>query len=231
MQATVHLAEQVARVRSLGADPRRDPAPARRCWRATSTADRARRRAVRRGQLRRDPGQAAGSELFGHEKGAFTGAVARRVGKFEAAEAARCCSTRSASCVAPAGEAAARAAGARGRPGRRHAPVRVDVRIIAATNRDLEREVQHGTFREDLFYRLNVVHAAACRRCASGRGESRAGRTFRAALRPGKWWAVPAAVARAVLRLLRIRGPAMCASWRTPSSARCCSPATRRSRD
>jgi len=98
------------------------------------------------------------SELFGHEKGSFTGAVTQKIGKFEQADGGtlfldeigdippklqldllRVLQERSFFRVGGTDE------------------IRVDVRIIAATNRDLEEEVRSGNFREDLFYRLNVV--------------------------------------------------------------------------
>ncbi len=98
------------------------------------------------------------SELFGHEKGAFTGAVARQRGRFELADGGtlffdeigdlplslqakllRALQERE---ITPVG-------------GRR--PLKVDVRVVSATHRDLERRVAEGAFREDLFYRLNVV--------------------------------------------------------------------------
>lgn len=98
------------------------------------------------------------SEFFGHERGAFTGAVARRIGRFELAD-------KSTLFLDEVGELPAeaqvkllrvlqeqefeRVGGA--------APIRVDVRPVAATNRDLTDDVANHRFREDLFYRLNVV--------------------------------------------------------------------------
>jgi len=98
------------------------------------------------------------SELFGHEKGAFTGAVSRKQGKFELADGGTLLLDEISE-MAPSIQAKLlRALQERqiDRVGGRY-PVHVDVRGIATTNRDLEKEVSEGNFRLDLFYRLNVV--------------------------------------------------------------------------
>jgi two-component system, response regulator FlrC len=98
------------------------------------------------------------SELFGHEKGAFSGAVARRVGKFEAADGGTLLLDEVSEMDVRLQAKLLRALQEReiDRLGG-SAPVRVNVRILATTNRDLPAEVQHGAFREDLYFRLNVV--------------------------------------------------------------------------
>jgi two-component system response regulator FlrC len=98
------------------------------------------------------------SELFGHEKGAFTGAVARRLGKFEEASGGTLLLDEVSEMDPRLQAKLLRAVQEReiDRVGG-NAPVKIDVRIIATTNRNLEEEVRKGTFREDLFFRLNVV--------------------------------------------------------------------------
>jgi DNA-binding NtrC family response regulator len=98
------------------------------------------------------------SELFGHEKGAFTGAVTRRIGRFEQADLGSVFLDEIGD-LSPAlqmkllrvlQEKEFERVGS-------NQTIKVDVRLIAATNRDLEGAIRKGTFREDLYYRLNVV--------------------------------------------------------------------------
>jgi Nif-specific regulatory protein len=98
------------------------------------------------------------SELFGHEKGAFTGATDRKIGKFEAAN-------RGTLMLDEIGEMSPTIQAKflrvlEGHPFERvggSAPIKADVRVIAATNRDLEKDVAAGKFRRDLYFRLHVV--------------------------------------------------------------------------
>jgi len=99
------------------------------------------------------------SELFGHERGAFTGAERLRIGRFEQAdkgtifldEIADMSATTQAKVLRVIQEHEFERLGSSGKS------VKVDVRVVAATNKDLRKEVQEGRFREDLFFRLNVV--------------------------------------------------------------------------
>ncbi len=98
------------------------------------------------------------SELFGHEKGAFTGATAKRIGRFEAADQGTLFLDEIGE-LAPAMQVKLlrvlqekefeRVGG--------NQTIKTDVRVIAATNRELEKAIREGAFREDLYYRLNVV--------------------------------------------------------------------------
>ena len=98
------------------------------------------------------------SELFGHEKGAFTGAGARRIGRFEVANEGTLFLDEVAD-MSPPLQAKLLRVTQEGRFTRvgSNAELRTNARILAATNRNLEEEVKAGRFREDLFYRLNVV--------------------------------------------------------------------------
>ncbi len=98
------------------------------------------------------------SELFGHEKGAFTGAMSRRIGRFEAAdkgtlfldEIGELSSSMQVKLLRVLQEREFERLGG-------NQTLKTDVRVIAATNRDIEKAIKEGTFREDLYYRLNVV--------------------------------------------------------------------------
>jgi two-component system nitrogen regulation response regulator NtrX len=98
------------------------------------------------------------SELFGHEKGSFTGALQRRLGRFESADGGTVF-------LDEVGDMSLRtqAKVLRSLEEQRFEPVgasefvQVDVRVVAATNKNLEEEIERGNFREDLFYRLNVI--------------------------------------------------------------------------
>ncbi len=98
------------------------------------------------------------SEIFGHERGAFTGAMEKRVGRFEAADGGTLFLDEIGE-ISPSTQvkllrfletkAIERVGGSK--------PIQLDVRLVAATNRDLEKMVREGKFREDLYFRLNVV--------------------------------------------------------------------------
>ncbi len=104
------------------------------------------------------PSELIESELFGHMKGSFTGAVADRAGKFEQADGGTLFLDEIGDMALSAQAKVLRVLqdGVVTRIGG-NKPVQVSVRVIAATNKDLEHEIAEGRFREDLYYRLNVV--------------------------------------------------------------------------
>jgi len=112
------------------------------------------------------PAELIASELFGHEKGAFTGALQQRIGRFEAAnggtifldEIGELSQEMQISLLRVLQEKEFERVGG-------NRTIRTDVRVITATNRDLQREVADGRFRMDLYYRLNVfpIHVPALR--------------------------------------------------------------------
>ncbi len=124
------------------------------------------------------------SELFGHEKGAFTGATERKIGKFEAAD-------KGTLMLDEIGEMNAKMQAKflrvlEGHPFERvggSEAIKVDVRVIAATNRDLEKDVAEGTFRRDLYFRLHVLEIVVPALRKRPEDIPRAGRVFSAALR------------------------------------------------
>ena len=142
------------------------------------------------------------SELFGHEKGAFSGAVAQRRGRFEQADGGTLFldeigdmpAAMQAKLLRVLQDGEITRVGGTGE-------IKVDVRVISATNRDLDALLADGRFREDLYYRINTL-ACACPPCASVRQHPRPGRALRRRRRRRNHWK-PRAVAPDALALLR----------------------------
>jgi DNA-binding NtrC family response regulator len=108
------------------------------------------------------PGDLFASQMFGHVKGAFTGAISSSLGCFRAAESGTIFLDEIGELDANMQSSLLRVIQERTViPLGSHEPIPIDVRIVAATNRDLAREVREGRFREDLFYRLKVITLAA----------------------------------------------------------------------
>ena len=165
------------------------------------------------------------SELFGHEKGAFTGAVASKPGLFELAHGGTLFLDEIAALPLELQPKLLRALESRAirRVGGQQAR-QVDVRLIAATHVDLRSAVGRGLFREDLYYRLNVV-ALTLRRCETGRAMwSFWPRRSSPGIATSYGMAVPPLTPelRTALRE-HTPGPATCASCATPSSGLWCS--------
>jgi two-component system nitrogen regulation response regulator NtrX len=148
------------------------------------------------------------SEMFGHERGAFTGALERRRGRFELADGGTLFLDEVGELGGEAQAKLLRAleSGEIERVGGQ-LPLRVDVRVIAATNRDLRAEVEAGRFREDLYYRLHVIpiHLPALRERADDIAELAA--HFLARLQARQGLVPPQLGADALERLRRYHWP------------------------
>ena len=160
--------EQVAPTTGHGADARARPDPARKCSRRPSTTSaRAGKKPMVRVNCAAIPTALIESELFGRERGAYTGALSRQIGRFEVADGSTIFLDEIGELPLEVQVKLLRVLQDRviERLGSSQS-IKVDVRIIAATNRDLEQAVAQRTFREDLYYRLNVFpdsRAAAAR--------------------------------------------------------------------
>ena len=167
------------------------------------------------------PSELVASELFGHEKGAFTGALQQRIGRFEAANGGTIFLDEIAELSPEIQVALLRVLQEREfeRVGGNRT-IKTDVRVIAATNKDLQHEVSVGRFRMDLFYRLNVfpVRVPALRERL---------KTFRywLIISPADWrggWQrrLPRSRGGRSPQCNNTHGPATSANYRTSSNAR-----------
>jgi DNA-binding NtrC family response regulator len=168
------------------------------------------------------------SILFGHEKGSFTGAVDKRIGKFQEADGGTLFLDEVGELPLDAQVKLLRAL-QEGEidPIGSKKPVKVNFRLISATNRDMIQLVKDGKFREDLYYRLNVSRSS-CRRCASASTTFRSLRVISQPASPPKKESALPQFPNAPWRFCRpIPGPATSASWRTRFSALSCLPTGR----
>lgn len=159
------------------------------------------------------------SELFGHEKGAFTGAANLRRGRFEQADGGTLFLDEIGDMPADTQTRLLRvlADGEFYRVGG-HVPVKVDVRIIAATHQNLESLVQAGKFREDLFHRLNVIRIHIPR-LADRREDIPPSPATSLPGRPRSWQSSRRSSSRRLKSSsATCHGRAMCGRWRTPAA-------------
>ena len=171
------------------------------------------------------------SELFGHERGAFTGATERRPGKFELAAGGTIFLDEIGELPLAVQGKLLRAIEEKvvDRIGGR-APVPVDVRVVAATNRDLQTASEEGEFRRDLYFRLAVFPVRVPPLRERGEDVVLLARHFAAQLGRELRKREATLTEEAAARCARTLGPATCASLRTPSSAPASSPTPPRSR-
>ena len=167
------------------------------------------------------------SELFGYNKGAFTDARKDTPGKFREAHGGTIFLDEIGTMPPAAQVRLLRVLQEREvQPLGGGAPVRVDVRVVAATNVDLWKKVQEGAFREDLFYRLEVV-PIVLPPCGPGRKRCPTWPSTSSTARHGSTASIPRPSTPAWTPCSwSSPGPAMSGSWRTPSSAPSCSPAS-----
>ena len=220
----IKLAQQIAGSRRLGADHRRI-----RHRQGSAGALRAQPLEPRQAAVHlastapRFPRHLLESELFGHEKGAFTGAVARRIGKFEEATGGTLLLDEISEMDVRLQAKLLRAIQERviDRVGGTR-PVPVDIRIIATSNRNLADAVREGSFREDLLFRLNVVNLKIPPLRERPADILELAAAFRQEICRRQRRAGAAAVGRRAARAhASTAGPATCASWKTPCIARC----------
>ena len=125
------------------------------------------------------------SELFGHEKGSFTGATEKQIGKFEQADKGTIFLDEVGD-MSPKTQAKVLRVLQEGEVERLGSArtIKVDVRVIAATNKDLEEEIEKGTFREDLYFRLSVIPITRAAAARPARGHPAARPPLRRAVQP-----------------------------------------------